>query len=75
MAGWGSIGELGESSRVLQGIDDSWHDGVIYSESHDEVGNTDDRLAKRGRDGKGWEMGQISAATILGRGIPMIFMG
>jgi len=49
---------------------------VIYTESHDEVGNTDDRIAKRGRDGKGWEMSQIAAAgTILGRGIPMIFMG
>ncbi len=55
---------------------DSWQDGLIYSESHDEVGNTDDRIARRARDGKGWEMCQIAAAgTLLGRGVPMIFMG
>jgi 1,4-alpha-glucan branching enzyme len=55
---------------------DSWQDALIYSESHDEVGNTDDRIAKRGRDGKGWEMSQLAAAgTLLGRGIPMLFMG
>jgi len=55
---------------------DSWQDGLIYSESHDEVGNTDDRIARRGRDAKGWEMCQIAAAgTLLGRGVPMIFMG
>jgi len=55
---------------------DSWQDGLIYSESHDEVGNTDDRIARRGRDGKGWEMCQVAAAgTLFGRGIPMIFMG
>lgn len=55
---------------------DSWQDALIYTESHDEVGNTDDRIARRGRDGKGWEMDQVAAAgTIFGRGIPMIFMG
>lgn len=55
---------------------DSWQDALIYAESHDEVGNTDDRIARRGRDGKGWEMNQIAAAgAILGRGVPMIFMG
>jgi 1,4-alpha-glucan branching enzyme len=55
---------------------DSWQDGLIYTESHDEVGNTDDRIAKRGRDGKGWEMSQVAAAgTLFGRGIPMVFMG
>jgi 1,4-alpha-glucan branching enzyme len=34
------------------------------------------RVARRGRDGKGWEMGQVAAAgTVLARGIPMLFMG
>ncbi len=62
--------------QVFTPFGDSWHDAIIYSESHDEVGNTDDRIAKRARDGKGWEMSQLSAtATILGRGIPMVFMG
>jgi 1,4-alpha-glucan branching enzyme len=69
-------GHLDEVFQVFAPFGDSWHDGLIYGESHDEVGNTDDRIAKRGRDGKGWEMSQLSAtAAILGRGIPMIFMG
>ena len=62
--------------EVFTQFGDSWQDGLIYSESHDEVGNTDDRIARRARDGKGWEMCQIAAAgTLLGRGVPMIFMG
>jgi len=62
--------------EVFTGFGDSWQDGLIYSESHDEVGNTDDRIARRARDGKGWEMSQVAAAgTILGRGVPMVFMG
>ncbi|NGZ96717.1 MAG: 1,4-alpha-glucan branching protein [Nitrospira sp. WS110] len=69
-------GHLNELFQVFKPFGDSWYDGLIYGESHDEVGNTDDRIAKRGRDGKGWEMSQLSAtAAILSRGIPMIFMG
>ena len=55
---------------------DNWQCSTNYTESHDEVGNDDQRIAKVAREGKGWEMCQISAAgTILSRGIPMIFMG
>lgn len=69
-------GHLDKLFGAFTSFGDTWQDGLIYTESHDEVGNTDDRIAKRGRDGKGWEMSQIAAAgTILGRGIPMIFMG
>ena len=69
-------GHLDNLYDAFTGFGDSWQDALIYSESHDEVGNTDDRIAKRGRDGKGWEMNQLAAAgTILGRGIPMLFMG
>jgi 1,4-alpha-glucan branching enzyme len=69
-------GHLDNLKSAFVSFGDSWQDAVIYAESHDEVGNTDDRVAKRGRDGKGWEMSQIAAAgTILGRGSPMIFMG
>lgn len=61
---------------VFRNFGDSWQDGLIYSESHDEVGNMDERIARRGSEGKGWEMCQISATgTLLARGIPMIFMG
>lgn len=69
-------GHLGNAHQIWTGFGDSWQDALIYAESHDEVGNTDDRVAKRARDGKGWEMNQIAAAgTVLSRGIPMIFMG
>ena len=69
-------GSLDELRLAFSGFGDSWHDAVVYAESHDEVGNTDDRIAKRGRDGKGWEMAQLAAAgTVLARGIPMLFMG
>jgi 1,4-alpha-glucan branching enzyme len=69
-------GHLDQLNNVFTDFGDSWQDALIYSESHDEVGNTDSRIAKRGRDGKGWEMDQIAATgTVLGRGIPMVFMG
>ncbi len=69
-------GHLDELWSVFGHFGDGWEDATVYTESHDEVGNTDDRIAKRGRDGKGWEMNQLSAAgTILARGVPMVFMG
>ncbi len=69
-------GHLDHLSQAFTSFGDSWQDALIYAESHDEVGNTDDRIARRARDGKGWEMDQIAAAgVVLGRGVPMIFMG
>ena len=69
-------GHLDDLWPVFGHFGDGWQDATVYTESHDEVGNTDDRIAKRGRDGKGWEMSQISlAGTILARGTPMAFMG
>lgn len=69
-------GHLDNLWPVFGHFGDGWQDATVYTESHDEVGNTDDRIAKRGRDGKGWEMNQISlAGTVLARGTPMTFMG
>jgi len=69
-------GHLDQLWSVFGHFGDGWQDATVYTESHDEVGNTDDRIAKRGRDGKGWEMNQISlTGTILSRGTPMAFMG
>jgi 1,4-alpha-glucan branching enzyme len=69
-------GNLAQLSDAFTSHGDNWQDEVIYTESHDEVGNVDGRIARRGRDGKGWEMDQIAgAATVLARGIPMLFMG
>lgn len=69
-------GHLDNLWSVFGHFGDGWQDATVYTESHDEVGNTDDRIAKRGRDGKGWEMNQLSlAGTVLARGTPMVFMG
>jgi 1,4-alpha-glucan branching enzyme len=69
-------GNLAQLSDAFTSRGDNWQDEVIYTESHDEVGNVDGRVARRGRDGKGWEMDQVAgAATVLARGIPMLFMG
>jgi 1,4-alpha-glucan branching enzyme len=69
-------GNIGQLSDAFTSYGDSWQDGLIYSESHDEVGNVDGRIARRARDGKGWEMDQIAGAgTLLARGIPMLFIG
>ena len=54
-------GDIDELREGFTYFGDSWQDAVIYTESHDEVGNTDDRIAKRGRDGKGWGMAQLAA--------------
>jgi 1,4-alpha-glucan branching enzyme len=59
-------GNLGQLSEAFRSHGDSWHDELIYSESHDEVGNVDGRVARRARDAKGWEMAQIAGAgTVL----------
>src|SRR4030081_3831571 len=40
-------GNLGQLSEAFRSHGDSWHDELIYSESHDEVGNVDGRVARR----------------------------
>ncbi|WED24129.1 alpha-amylase family glycosyl hydrolase [Vibrio sp. JC009] len=71
-----SGGHLDQLKQVFRNFGDSWHDAVNYTESHDEVGNEDKRIAKVARNGMGWNMSQVAAPmTILSRGIPMIFMG
>ena len=69
-------GHLDQLYDVFGHAGEKWGDSTVYAASHDEVGNTDDRIALRGRDGRGWEMNQISGVgTILARGTPMVFMG
>ncbi len=69
-------GHLDHVKNAMREFGDSWESATLFVESHDEVGNEDARIAKVARDGKGWEMSQIGAAmTILGRGVPMLFMG
>ncbi|WP_440903847.1 alpha-amylase family glycosyl hydrolase [Catenovulum sp. SX2] len=62
--------------EVFSHFGDSWQDATVYTESHDEVGNVDERIAKVARDGKGGQMAQIAlAGTVMARGTPMVFMG
>jgi len=69
-------GHLDKMKAVLASYGDSWQDAVVYTESHDEAGNVDGRVARIARDGKGWPLSQVAAAgTLLARGIPMVFMG
>lgn len=55
---------------------DDWYKVTNYPESHDEVGNTDDRIANVAGWGRGLRMSKVAAAaTLLSRGIPLFFMG
>ncbi len=69
-------GHLDNLFQVFSEFGDGWQDATVYTESHDEVGNLDERIAKVARDGRGYEMDQIAlAGTIMARGTPMTFMG
>lgn len=55
---------------------DDWYKVTNYPESHDEVGNEDDRIAQVAQPGTGLRCNKVAAAvTLFSRGIPMWFMG
>jgi 1,4-alpha-glucan branching enzyme len=55
---------------------DNWYKVVNYPESHDEVGNVNDRIVNVAGPGQGFRRNKVAAAaTLLGRGIPLWFMG
>jgi 1,4-alpha-glucan branching enzyme len=55
---------------------DDWFEATNYPESHDEVGNEDDRIANVAGWGRGLRMSKVAAGvTMAARGIPMFFMG
>jgi 1,4-alpha-glucan branching enzyme len=55
---------------------DDWFEATNYPESHDEVGNEDDRIANIAGWGRGLRMSKVAAGvTLASRGIPMFFMG
>ena len=68
-------GNLGQLQSTFTAYGDSWQDGLIYTESHDEVAMWTAALhavaatakAGNGPDRRSW--------PILARGIPMLFMG
>jgi 1,4-alpha-glucan branching enzyme len=72
----GALSSLADSLKITHVACDRWHESVNYPESHDEVGNVNDRIATAGGYGQGLRRNKIAAAaTLLSRGIPMWFMG
>jgi 1,4-alpha-glucan branching enzyme len=68
--------EYAEALKLTQASCQQWYNITDYSESHDEVGNVNDRLANVGGYGKGLRRNKAAAtATMLSRGIPLFFMG
>ena len=70
------ISSLADAIKVTHTAADDWYKATIYAESHDEVGNENGRIAHVAGFGFGWRMAKVAAAVVLmGRGIPMFFMG
>jgi len=70
------ISSLADVIKVTHTVADDWYRATIYAESHDEVGNENGRIANVAGWGRGWRMAKVAAALVLmGRGIPMLFMG
>jgi 1,4-alpha-glucan branching enzyme len=74
--GAGDMGRLADALKLTHTACDDWYKATNYAESHDEVGNVNDRIANVAGPGRGLRMAKVAAAaTLLARGIPMLFMG
>ncbi len=70
------MSRLASALQLSQTACDDWYKVVNYPESHDEVGNVPNRVARLAGYGQGWRMSKVAgAATMLSRGIPLFFMG
>ena len=70
------MSRLADAMKLTHTQCDNWYKIVNYPESHDEVGNVPDRVARVAGYGQGWRMSKVAAAaTLLSRGIPLYFMG
>lgn len=74
--GWPVLSQLAEAMQVTHTACDEWYGSTNYPESHDEVGNEPNRISHVAGVGQGYRRNKVAAATaLLGRGIPMWFMG
>ena len=74
--GYAVMPQLADALRLTHTACDDWYKATNYPESHDEVGNEDDRIAQVGGLGRGLRLNKVAAAlTLFSRGIPMWFMG
>ncbi len=70
------ISKLAAALKITHTSCNQWYETTNYPESHDEVGNVNDRIANVGGFGQGLRRNKVAAAvTILSRGIPLWFMG
>jgi 1,4-alpha-glucan branching enzyme len=73
---FGDLGKLAEAYKITHTEAKEWFHATNYAESHDEVGNEDDRIAHVAGFGRGLRAAKVHAAAVLmSRGIPMWFMG
>lgn len=71
-----SLRAFAQALRYGHTLPQRWFEVTNYSESHDEVGNVNNRIAHLGGSGRGNRLAKAAAAaTLLSRGIPMLFMG
>jgi 1,4-alpha-glucan branching enzyme len=67
---------LADALKLTHTACDDWYKATNYPESHDEVGNENDRIAQVAQLGTGLRCNKVAAAvTLCSRGIPMWFMG
>ena len=69
---------LADALKTTQTQCNQWYECTNYPESHDEVGNTNQRIASMDVSGlgQGYRRNKVAAAaTLFSRGIPMWFMG
>jgi 1,4-alpha-glucan branching enzyme len=68
--------QLADALKLTQTSTDQWYEATNYPESHDEVGNVNDRIVNVAGYGQGLRRNKVAAAiTLFSRGIPMWFMG
>ncbi len=74
--GWNAMPELADAMKITHLEGARWFESTNYPESHDEVGNEDNRISRLAGAGQGYRRNKVAAAaTLLSRGIPMWFMG
>jgi 1,4-alpha-glucan branching enzyme len=72
----GQMGRFADALQISQVSCQQWYNVTNYSESHDEVGNVNDRIAQIGGFGRGLRLNKVAAAaTLMSCGIPLLFMG
>ncbi len=70
------VSGLSQAMQITQHYCQNWFNSTNYAESHDEVGNEDNRIPTCAEFGTGLRVAKVALTSVLlGRGIPLIFMG